>query len=193
MEENNNIVLMMQYADGTSGKRELLSIFTAENGRDYAALLPLNEDETPLAGASVELVRVVLHQTEDMEVDYLIEGINTEEELQTAREAFERLELVEVEEGEGTGVEDLPTLTFENGDGKLEDWKVVDVFDHRDRKYIALIPLSDAEDDSGRINIHLMRLTLTEQNGVEGCEVSSIPSDMEYDEVAKVFEDRVSE
>ena len=38
MEENKNIILTMQYEDGTTGKRELLSIFKAENGRDYAAL-----------------------------------------------------------------------------------------------------------------------------------------------------------
>lgn len=191
MEENKNIILEMQYEDGTSGKRELLSVFKADNGRDYAALLPLNEDESVQEGASVELVRVKPHQTEDMEVDYLIEGITTDEELQIAKAAFERLDFVAAEDEDGTSTEDLLTLTFENGEGQMEDWKVVDVFDHRDRKYIALIPQSDAESGDGRINIHLMRLTLTVQNGVEGCEVSSIPSDMEYDEVAKVFESRV--
>lgn len=190
MEESNNIILEMQYEDDTSGKCELLSIFKADNGCDYAALLTLNEDGSVQEGASVELVRVKLHQAEDMEVDYLIEGIDTDEELQTAKAAYERLDFIPVDE-EGTSVNDLLTLTFENSEGQMEDWKVVDVFDLRNRKYIALIPQSDAESGDGRINIHLMRLTLTVQNGVEGCEVSSIPSDMEYDEVAKVFEARV--
>jgi len=192
MEEAKNIILTMEYADGTSGKRELLSIFKADNGRDYAALLPLDESEKVQEGGSIELVRIKPYQNEDMEEDYLIEVITTETELQTATEAFERLEIVDVEEKDGTSVEDLPTLSFKNGNGQFEDWKVVDTFDHNNRKYIALIPLSDVE-DGGNINIHLMRLALTVQGGIEGCEVSSIPSDMEYEDVASVFEKRVSE
>ena len=31
MAENKNIILTMQYEDGTTGKRELLSIFKADN------------------------------------------------------------------------------------------------------------------------------------------------------------------
>ena len=81
---------------------------------------------------------------------------------------------------------------FKNGNGQFEDWKIVDVFDHNNRKYIALIPVSDNADGEN-IHIHLMRLELTVQGGIEGCEVSTIPSDMEYDEVAGVFEKRVSE
>lgn len=192
MEEAKSIILTMEYADGTSGKRELLSIFKADNGRDYAALLPLDESEKVQEGGSIELVRIKPYLNEDMEEDYLIEVITTETELQTATEAFERLEIVDVEEKDGASVEDLPTLSFKNGNGQFEDWKVVDTFDHNNRKYIALIPVSDVE-DGGNINIHLMRLALTVQGGIEGCEVSSIPSDMEYEDVASVFEKRVSE
>lgn len=193
MEEIKNIILTMEYADGTSGKRELLSIFKADNGRDYAALLPLDESEKAQEGGSIELVRIKSYQNEDMEEDYLIEVITTATELQTATEAFERLDIVEVAESDGTSVEDLPTLSFKNGNGQFEDWKVVDTFDHNNRKYIALIPLSDVEDGGLNINIHLMRLSLTVQGGIEGCEVSTIPSDMEYEDVASVFESRVSE
>ena len=191
MEDNKNIILTMQYEDGTTGKRELLSIFKAENGRDYAALLPLNEDETTQDGASIELVRVTLYQNEDMEEDYMIEGITTEVELQTAKEAFDQLSVVAVAADEAS-IDDLPTLSFKNGNGQFEDWKIVDVFDHNNRNYIALIPVS-ANADGENIHIHLMRLELTVQGGIEGCEVSTIPSDMEYDEVAGVFEKRVSE
>ena len=192
MEEAKNIILTMEYADGTSGKRELLSIFKADNGRDYAALLPLDEREKVQEGGSIELVRIKSYQNEDIEEDYLIEAITTETELKTATEAFEKLEIVDVEESDGTSVEDLPTLSFKNGNGQFEDWKVVDTFDHNNRKYIALIPVSEVE-DGGNINIHLMRLSLTVQGGIEGCEVSSIPSDMEYDDVAQAFQRRVSE
>lgn len=192
MAENKNIILTMQYEDGTTGKRELLSIFKADNGRDYAALLPLNDDESVQDGASIELARVKPYQNEDMEEDYLIEGITTEAELQTAKEAFEQLSIVATNETDEASIDDLPTLSFKNGNGQLEDWKIVDVFDHNKRKYIALIPVSD-NTYGENINIHLMRLELTVQGGIEGCEVSTIPSDMEYEEVAGVFEKRVSE
>lgn len=192
MAENKNIILTMQYEDGTTGKRELLSIFKADNGRDYAALLPLNDDESVQGGASIELARVKSYQNEDMEEDYLIEGITTEAELQTAKEAFEQLSVVVTDETDEASIDDLPTLSFKNGNGQLEDWKIVDVFDHNKRKYIALIPVSD-NTDGENINIHLMRLELTVQGGIEGCEVSTIPSDMEYEEVAGVFAKRVSE
>lgn len=192
MAENKNIILTMQYEDGTTGKRELLSIFKADNGRDYAALLPLNDDESVQDGTSIELARVKPYQNEDMEEDYLIEGITTETELQTAKEAFEQLSIVAADETDEASVDDLPTLSFKNGNGQFEDWKIVDVFDHNKRKYIALIPVSD-NTDGENINIHLMRLELTVQGGIEGCEVSTIPSDMEYEEVAGVFAKRVSE
>ena len=113
MEENKNIILTMQYEDGTTGKRELLSIFKAENGRDYAALLPLNEDETAQDGASIELVRVTPYQNEDMEEDYMIESITTEAELQTAKEAFEQLSVVATDEADEASIDDLPTLSFQ--------------------------------------------------------------------------------
>lgn len=192
MNEEKNIVLTMVYEDGTSGLRELLSIFKADNGRDYAALLPLNEDESIKENANVELVRVKPYQNDDMEEDYIIDVITTDAELQTAREAFERLSFVAVDEVDEANVADLLTISFKNGNGQFEDWKVVDVFDHNNHKYIALIPVSEVE-DGGNINIHLMRLLLTVQGGVEGCEVSTIPSDMEYEEVVNVFENRVNE
>lgn len=196
MEDMKNVVLTIDYDDGTSGKRELLSIFKAENGRDYAALLPLNDDETVQENVSVELVRVKQYKNEDMEDDYLIEGISSEAELKTATEAFEQLEIVDtgeqdVAEKQNTTMEELLTLCFKNGNGQFEEWKVVDVFEHRNRKYIALIPASEYKDEN--ININLMRLDLTVQGGIEGCEVTTIPSDMEYDDVASVFEKRVNE
>jgi len=192
MENRKNIVLTMEYADGTRGIRELLSIYKAENGRNYAALLPLNEDETVQENASVELVRINPYTNDEMEEDYIIEEITTEAELQTATEAFERLDIVAAAETDGTSVGNLPTISFKNGNGQFEDWKMVDVFDHKNRKYVALLPMSDvANRDS--INIHLMRINLTVQGGVEGCEVTSIPSDMEYEEVASVFQGRMDE
>lgn len=192
MEDSKTIVLTMEFEDGTSGKRELMSIFKADNGRDYAALLPLNDDETVHEGASVELVRVKPYQNDDMEQDYLIDAITTEAELQTAKEAFERLSFVEVAETDEANIDVMPSISLKNGNGVFEEWKIVDVFDYNSRKYIALIPVSTITDETN-INIHLMRLELTVQGGIEGCEVTTIPSDMEYEDVASVFENRVNE
>ena len=182
MEDKKNTILEIQYIDGTHGKRKLLSIFQAGNGQDYAALMPLNEDESVQDSEIVELVRVKLCQNDNMEEDYLLESISTETELQVAAEAYE----VYKGETEQTDAVDLLTLSCKNDKGQLEDWKVVDVFVVSDRRYIALTPVTDAEDSN--INIYLMRLNLTVQGGVEGCEVTSIPSDMEYEEVAHVFD-----
>lgn len=197
MENHKNLILTMQYEDGTGGKRELLSMFKADNRQDYAALLPLNEDESVQEGASIELVRVKPCRSEDMEEDYLVEGIDTEEEFQVAKEAFDRvvaetlnqLEITD-NESDGTSVGDLPTISIQDGDGEMRDWKVVDVFDYNNRKYIALIPLIETGDGIN-VSIYLMRLSIADQDGVEGYEINPIPSDMEYDEIAKVFEGRI--
>lgn len=86
------------------------------------------------------------------------------------------------------------TLSFKNGEEQFENWTVVDIFPHNGRKYVALIPLM-GNDDGGDINItiHLFRIALTTQNGIEGCDVTPIPSDMEYEDVASAFEKRVNE
>lgn len=193
--EQKNVILTMQYEDGSKSKRELLSIFTANNGCSYAALLQVNDDESVQDNASIELVRIKTYKNDKLEVDYLIERITTEAEFKTATEAFEQLEMTvdsKVNEVDETSVEDLPVLSFKNAQGKFEEWKVVDVFDHNNRKYIALIPMLEIKDGTN-IEIHLMRVTLTAQGEIEGCEVSSIPSDMEYEEVSKIFERRVNE
>lgn len=190
MDESRTLILTMQYEDGTQGKKELLSIFAAENGRDYAALLPLNDDRSVVENASIELVRVKKFLNDEEQEDYLIEGITTDAELQTAKEAFEQLDLVVADDLNETSVDDLPTISFKTNAGVYEDWKIVDVFTHRDRQYAALIPVEQGK-PSNNINIHLMRMEFTTKDGIEGCEVENIPSDMEYDEVAAVFEARV--
>jgi uncharacterized protein YrzB (UPF0473 family) len=118
--------------------------------------------------------------------------------VRTATEAFEQLEIIDTgiqdeKEPLDTAMEELQTISFKNGNGQMEDWKVVDVFEHRNRKYIVLIPVSEYEDETTNININLMRLDLTVQGGIEGCEVTTIPSDMEYEDVAGIFEKRVNE
>ena len=188
--EEKRIVLTLELADGVQGKRELISLFDAENGRTYAALLPLNDDETVLTNGDIELVRAKQYENDEGAIDFMIESINNDTELSTAKEAFEKLSVIENDEGSEPNIGDLPTMTFKNGTGQLEDWKVVDTFDHNNRSYIALIPMSEAG-EGGNINLHLMRMFLMVQGGIEGCEVSAIPSDMEYEEVAAIFAKRI--
>lgn len=184
------IILTMQYEDGTQAQRKLLTIFEAA-GKEYAALIVLNDDGSEREGADIELVQAQPYANEDMEEDYILSGITSEAELIEAREAFDRL--VSAEGGSDSGLNessDFLTLSFKNEKGQFEDWKVVDVFDNGGRKYIALIPSSEAQDNEN-VKIYLMRLKLTVQAGIEGCEVSSIQSDMEYEEVERAFERRV--
>ena len=78
-------------------------------------------------------------------------GIDSEEELKIAQEAFEKLTDV-ADEAERThgedeeSVQDLEkiTLTDENGDEK--EYYVIDVFEARNRNYIALAPESNVSE-----------------------------------------------
>ena len=185
--ESNNLILTIDYLDGSKGKRELISIFSAPNEKEYAALLPLNDDETSIEGASIELLRAKKFINDDNEEDYFIEGIDSEEELKVATESFENL----LDEND-TSDEELQVISFTNDRGEVEDWKVIDVFECNNRKYIALIPVDNNESEIDNINIYLMRLELIVQGGVEGCEVTPILSDMEYDDVISEFEKRVN-
>lgn len=193
MNEDNKIVFSMEYEDGTSGLRELLSIFTADNEQEYAALLPLNEDGSEREDASIELVRLNPFVDEDGYQDYRMEGIDTDEEFQIALRAFEGGLTAAVEGEGGAEDEDAPlTLTIPDKDGNVVEWSVVDVFDHYNRKYIALIPMEGVADDED-IGIYLMRLNVTGEEGFEECDLMHISSDMEYDAVVRAFEARMAE
>lgn len=190
--EDNEMLLTLNYEDGTQGKRKILTIFQADNKREYAALLVLDDEGNIPAEELIELVSIRPYLNENREQDYIIEEISSDMELQIAMESYARLS--EPAAGAGEDENGLVTLSFKNGKGQYEDWSVVDVFENKGRKYIALIPLREQEGlDNEIINIHLMRLGLTVQGGIEGCEVFSIPSDMEYEEVARIFEKRVNE
>lgn len=183
MGEEQNTILTIQYEDNTVEKRELLSIFKGSNDQEYAALLQLDDNENVLEKAAIELVRINRCVNDDLTEGYVIEAITTDEETQIAKAAFSKLAMAGEDEN---NLEDLSILTFCNGNGEMEDWRIVDIFDYKDNKYVALIPVSD----NLEISIHLMRIVLTQQDGIEGCEVYSIPSNIEYEEVAEVFRKR---
>jgi len=172
---DDKIVVVLRVFD-TMKKFELLSFFDAANEKSYAALMPLNEDETPEENAAVQLLRANPVQTEDGE-DFEFESIADEEEFNYALEAFSQLQIIEeAEPGEGEPLEDaLPVISLMNAAGHYEDCQLVDVFDVGKRKYVAVMPM---ETETGEPEVRLFRAEITEQDGVEGINVSSIPSDM---------------
>lgn len=166
----------IDYADGTSEEKEILSVFTAESGRMYAAMVT-SENGGEYAEAPIELFRVFPTVDENGGETFGVEVIDTEEELDIAVKAF-------FQNGSP-----LPSFSVRSEGGAYEGWIIVDVFSARDREYAALIP-KEVGDTADHLKIHLMRLDTASENGVEGFSVSAIQSDMEYDEVASIFAKR---
>ena len=184
--EKENMILTMEYTDG-SKQYELLTIFEGENEKIYAALKLCYDEEN-----NIELVRLKPYKDNNIEEDYILEEITTETELEIAKEAFKKT-VNKYDEFIEETLDDLLTLTFEGKKGK-ENYKVINVFEHNKRNYIALISTNPSDlYENEDININLMRLELTVQNEIEGCEISPILSDMEYEEVSRIFESRVNE
>ncbi|BAL01922.1 hypothetical protein OBV_p-00670 (plasmid) [Oscillibacter valericigenes Sjm18-20] len=196
MDENTDIMTMtFTYADNTQATKQLLSIFTAENGRQYAAMRPLDDKGRPTDEAT-ELYRAKPITTEDGEADYEIEEILSEVELETAIQGFNALlvpDTLPVEDPpankDADENDDGETISFRSEDGKYHKCKKIDAFEHKDRQYIALMPLET--DGMSEVSISIMRMSIDVQGGVECINVEDIPSDMEFDDVVSIFEKRV--
>lgn len=194
---NEKIILSLELEDGTQEKCEILTFFEAKNGRTYAALQPLNDDETPKADVAVALVRAVPCKSESGEDDYMIKTIRSDMELETAIEAFTGLDFV-IDDAESSSAgsdetaetdTDLPTISLPTVDGGNEDFTMLDAFEIVDRKYVALMPINN---DGEEITVQLYRAEFTEQSGVEGMNLITITSDAEFQEAQKVFENRLN-
>lgn len=175
------IMINFEYKDGTTDNCELLTLFTAENGKEYMALLNSNN--------AIQLVRA----TQDGE-QYALGEIEDEEELRMAQEAFEKLtdvaEKSERPHGEDErGVENFEKIILTDENGNEKEYYVIDVFEARNRNYIALAPKDDVSEYN--IDVVLMRFEYTTENGVEGISVTPITSDMEFNDVHKAFSERV--
>ena len=186
MENEKNMILELQSEDGTSVKRELISIFES-NGHQYAALLPVDDNEKVIEGASVELVRADPYQDEEIGDDYMLSEIKSDEELEAAKSEFEKLFAAQIQVD---NLDELQTLTFTKDDGSCEQWKVLDLFEHSNHTYIALIS-ADVNPEVENTDINLMRAELKTKDGIEECDVYAIPTDEEYEEAANVFEQRI--
>lgn len=75
-------------------------------------------------------------------------------------------------------------ITITADDGHTADYTVLRVFTAGGRDYIALIP----HDDNIAFKIELFRYSITSLDGMEGIELSTIISDMEYETAKHVFE-----
>ena len=198
MEKNADVMIMtFTYADGTKAMKQLLSVYIADNGRQYAAMRPLDDKGQPIVDGTAELYRAKSITTEDGEVDYEIEEIVSDMELETALQGYNALLVPDDTPAEGNSskngadaANDGEIISFQSKDGKYHDCKKIDAFEHKDRRYIALMPLEAGE--GGEINIVLMRMSLDVQGGVECINIEDIPSDMEFDEVLAAFEKRVN-
>lgn len=199
MSEQERIILSVEFADGKKARREVMAIFPAENGRTYAALLPITAAGNAEPGGAIELVRATPCKTGDGEDDYIIGAIKSDMELDIARAAFLLLELpapetvTEEEQTEENTTAPLPSLQIISEDGEEQTWQIVDIFTVEDIQYAAMTliaPLS-AEKKIGE-DVSLFRVENAVQDGMEGLSVSSIPSAEEFEKVKNAFEERLT-
>ena len=199
-----NPILHMEFADGTTAVRRLVSIFTAENNRTYAALFPVTETGDPLPGAAFELVRATPCTAENGDPDYSIDAIRSDMELEVARAAFlaniseedlmaATAALSEPQSG-GDELPPLPVLTLDGQDSKVE-WQMVDIFTVDGVSYAAGMPLPslDPAESGKEYNpvITIFRAVEAVQEGVEGFVLEAIEDSAEFEKVQAAFEIRL--
>lgn len=84
---------------------------------------------------------------------------------------------------------DLVTVSDE--DGNQHQFEMVDAIETDDSRYVALLPVYDDPDDIVDDDGELIILKVTEENGEEILE--PIDDDKEFDEIAEIFEERLSD
>lgn len=199
-----NAILYMEFADGSAAYRRLVSIFTAENKRSYAALFPVTETGEPELGGAFELVRATPCTTEDGNPDYQIDAIRSDMELELARAAFissiseDAIKAVTTpKSGAETGEDDLPplpVLALDGQGGKVE-WQMVDIFTVDGATYAAGMPLPPTslaqEGEEYNPVITIFRAVEAVQEGVEGFVLEAIEDAAEFGKVQAAFESRL--
>lgn len=187
-------VLTLRMTDGGEQRFELLSVFEAENGSSFAALMPLGEDDAPEADASVQLVRAIPTHDDEGGDDYTFESISDDNEFEIALDAFGKLDFVQTDAPEAPADDSeevsFPVISLMNPSGVYEDCQLVDIFKVGNRQYVAVMPI---ETPDGEPETRLFRATITKEAGIEGINVSTIPSDMEFEEAVRVFKSRLKD
>ena len=182
-----NQILEFTKEDGTVERKLLEQIFTVPNGTEYAALLALNEDGSWDDEQPIELVRAVPTSSADGTVDYSLEPIESDEEFRIAHDKYAEAFSGISDEEDDSEIKASDTVPHVVLDG--EDYYMVDAFEIEGRKYVALCKTVD--EDKAEIPIDLYRFSANELEDGEDVEITPIPSDMEYEEVIKVFSERI--
>lgn len=184
MSENQIFEFTME--DGTVERKLLEQIFTAPNGNEYAALLALKPDDSWDDEQPIELVRAIPAASNDGDINYALEPIESEEEFRIAQDKYTEAFAGISDEEDDAAIKASDTVPHVMLDG--EDYYMVDAFEARGRKYVALSKTADEE--RSEITVYLYRLSAKELEEGEEVEIMPIPSDMEYEEVAGVFSKR---
>lgn len=184
MSENQIFEFTME--DGTVERKLLEQIFTAPNGNEYAALLALKPDDSWDDEQPIELVRAIPAASNDGDINYALEPIESEEEFRIAQDKYTEAFAGISDEEDDAAIKASDTVPHVMLDG--EDYYMVDAFEARGRKYVALSKTADEE--RSEITVYLYRFSAKELEEGEEVEIMLIPSDMEYEEVAGVFSKR---
>ncbi len=190
MEEN--IILELEREDGSKYLRLLVEFFKSYNGRTYAVLLPVNDDETIESDADYEIVRATPVTNENGLQDYEIESIPDEDEMNAVSEEIRVKWVTEMNDNDLTMNSDEPKDNYSiveitDANGETFDCYIADVFEARGRNYAALFKVSDEQSDEK--TYYLFRAEYKEQDGIEGVELSPIVSDMEFEDVNSLFKE----
>lgn len=181
---DDKLILNIEYENGNKRKCEVLSVFEAKNERNYVALLPISDSVGTSEDVTIELFRV------DTNGEYTVSSIEDEEELKIAQEAFETL-IIDDESDNVNEVseKDLVKISFKDNNGVKREYYVIDLFQCRNRDYIALSEVKDEENEE--IKATLMRVEFVTNGEAEGINVSPILSDMEFEDVYNKFTERL--
>lgn len=169
------LTLNVETDDGTVAM-EVVTVFTVD-GQDYAALQPENQDY-------IELLK--LKSTGD---DFELSPIEDTAEYENARNRC--AELMQSETESMAAEYDDDDAMYVEIDGV--EYRIADIFtvSERKRQYAALMRTEPQDDE---FNILLYRYTELGADDPElvDIELNPIPSDMEFDEVRRVYEERLA-
>ena len=82
-------------------------------------------------------------------------------------------------------------VTVVDDEGKQHEFEILDMIETDDGRYVALLPIYDDPNEALNDDGELVILTVKEENGEDV--LLPIEDDDEFDEIAEIFEERLSE
>ena len=170
------LTLNVESDDGTAAM-EVVTVFTVD-GQDYAALQPENQDY-------IELLKLK-STTED---DFELIPIEDTAEYESVRNKC--AELMQPEEESAAAEYDDDDAMYVEIDGI--EYRIADIFTlpERKRQYAALMRTEPKDDEFNILLYRYMEFGADDPELVD-IELNPIPSDMEFDEVRRVYEERLA-